>query len=132
MEFMDATSGILIVEDDPDFIGPLVELTLAALPGAEVESVSTAREALERIEKREGAYSLVLSDMILPGEISGIQFWELCRRRFPDLPFCFMSGMALAMFRTKLPEEGKRPSFLAKPFSPAEFRLFLDMALWKG
>jgi CheY-like chemotaxis protein len=55
--------------------------------------VINAPAAIAELE-RPDPIALLLTDIILPGGITGIDLARQARRRWPDLPILFMSGFA--------------------------------------
>ncbi|MCR8549119.1 ATP-binding protein [Salipiger sp. P9] len=80
---------VLVVEDDPQFREALPAALLQL--GAEVERFVEAERALERLERGPG-FDLVLSDIRLPGGMSGTDLAEIVAQRFPELPMLLLSG----------------------------------------
>ena len=70
---------ILIVEDEPTLRESLKRVFLR--DGYEVETVAQAESALQHFE--EGAYDLILTDILLPG-MDGIEFLQDVKRQAPD------------------------------------------------
>ena len=102
---------ILAVEDDAE----VRETVIAMLEklGYQITAVPDARQALEALD--EGLVDLVLSDVVLPGGISGPEFAELARARYPALEVLFMSGYpAIAAQRNGF--LGSDKVLLNKPF----------------
>jgi PAS domain S-box-containing protein len=85
----DALGTVLVVEDDM-LVAELAGGMLNEL-GFEAIVTHSAREALERLsgEKRP---SLVFSDIVMPGGISGIELARKVRGRFPELPVLLTTG----------------------------------------
>ncbi len=79
---------VLVVEDDPD-VCQLVETMISGL-GYRVISAPTAVEARNALNDNQ--VDMVLSDVVLPGGVSGPAFAEEVRTANPELPFLFMSG----------------------------------------
>jgi len=82
---------ILVIEDDLE-VRNLAESILESL-GYKVFGVPDAlgaREALSRLPP----VSLILSDIVLPGGVSGPQFVDEIRPEYPDIKIIFMSGYA--------------------------------------
>jgi CheY-like chemotaxis protein len=100
---------ILLIEDN-DIMSFTIRMMLESL-GCTVDHTSTARQALDRIEGGKTA-DLVLSDIILPGEMSGIAFARLMRDRDPHLPVLLTTGFTAAA------EEARDAGFsvLLKPY----------------
>ena len=116
---------ILVIEDNAD----VRDLAVRSLEGLgyrviEVPDAASARMLLAK----EAQVDLVLSDVILPGGISGPEFAEEARRTRPDLKIIFMSGYPA--------EAIKRNSFLDadnvllnKPFQRQQLAKALRQAL---
>jgi PAS domain S-box-containing protein len=80
---------ILIVEDD-SLVAELAADMLHEL-GFETTVTHSAREALERLSGEQRP-SLVFSDIVMPGGISGIELARKIRERFPELPVLLTTG----------------------------------------
>lgn len=80
---------ILVVEDEP-YLRVLVESMLAKL-GYEVLVAGSAAQALELAAQFEGQFSLLLTDVIMPG-MSGRDLAAQLLERQPGLRVLFMSG----------------------------------------
>jgi len=80
---------VLVVEDDI----LVAELTAGMLGemGFDSTIVHSGKEALERLAGGERP-KLVLSDVIMPGGISGIELARKVRDRFPELPILLTTG----------------------------------------
>ena len=72
-------------------------------------------DALEALEREEGAVDLVVSDVVMP-EMDGPTMLTEMRKRNPDLRIIFVSGYAEDAFEKSLPE-GQQFNFLPKPFT---------------
>ncbi|QPM89652.1 Sensor histidine kinase RcsC [Pseudooceanicola algae] len=82
---------ILLVEDQIELREPLVAILMRL--GYEVEDVDTGVEAIARLESGE-TFDLVLSDIVMPGGVSGGDLAQDIAARFPGLPIILMSGHA--------------------------------------
>ncbi len=104
---------ILVVDDEPN-IRELVRTYLAAA-GLAVDDSSDGIDALERI--RQGAYDLVVLDLMLPG----MDGREVCRaiRRFSEVPIIMLSARDTDFDKVALLEDGA-DDYVTKPFSPPE------------
>ena len=72
-------------------------------------------EAMEVLEKSDGAVDLVVSDVVMP-EMDGPTLLKEMRKRNPDLKIIFVSGYAEDAFDKSLPEN-EQFAFLPKPFT---------------
>jgi PAS domain S-box-containing protein len=102
---------VLLVEDDVQ-VASLTSAMLAEL-GCEVVPVTTAQAALEELAKS-ADIGLVLSDIMMPGGMNGIELVRQMRRRNFAPPVLLVSGFAAAAA-----EEAKKEgiTLLAKPYS---------------
>jgi CheY-like chemotaxis protein len=81
--------GVLVVEDNE--ILALMTCELLATLDYRTTWAAHAAAALELLADDAGRFDLVFSDVIMPG-MSGIEFGELVRKRYPDLPVVLTSG----------------------------------------
>ena len=100
---------ILLVEDD-DSVAQLVEEMLREL-AYDVVRVGEAASALESLG-RDAGFDLVFSDMVMPGDIGGLDLAREVARRRPDLPVVLTTGYSAAAAAAA--HEGRR--VLIKPY----------------
>lgn len=103
------SENLLVVEDD-DQVAALLLQMLAEL-GCHATRVSTAEEGLARFDT--DMPDAVISDMVMPGEWSGLDLVREVRRRVPDLPVLLMTGYSTAAEQAR----GEGYMLLEKPFS---------------
>ena len=84
---------VLVAEDD-EHVADLVCEMLSEL-GYRAKRGASAAEALRLLEES-GPYDLVLSDMIMPGKMNGLDLAHEIIRREPDLPVVLMTGYSEA------------------------------------
>lgn len=120
---------ILLVEDEPSV--RKVVTSLLGRNGYRVMQAQDAEEAMNLWSRDESKIALLLTDLVMPGEVSGVKLAESLRRKKPGLPIVFMSGYSeeLSAQRAVL---GVGEKFLAKPFLAGELlsavRESLDLA----
>ena len=115
-------ASVLMVEDEADVAELLCELLVGY--GHTVRHVTDARAALEVLDAGLRP-DVVITDMILPGGLTGRDLARALRARMPDLPVVLASGHseAFAEFRAAgLP-------MLRKPFRAAELEAAVRQAL---
>lgn len=100
---------ILLVEDD-DNVAHLVEEMLQEL-GYETRRAAAAAPALDLLGAGE-IFDLVFSDMVMPGDIGGLDLAREIQRRWPRLPVILTTGYSAAA--TAASGEGRR--VLVKPY----------------
>lgn len=107
---------ILVLDDEEDLVA-LYSTQLRSL-GYEVITASNGTAALEEL-KSNADTALLMADVSLGGEMSGVTVAEEARRINPDLPIVFVSGAD----NQSLIEDGRfagKVSVLKKPFRKAE------------
>lgn len=107
---------ILLVEDNPD----LQKVTQIAIrsAGYQVLTCSNADQALEYLESGE-SIDLVVSDVVMPGEYSGIDLAEYIAQKFPTRPVILTSGFS-ELTTVAGDERWKQFPLLRKPYRPRE------------
>ena len=100
---------VLMVEDD-DSVAQLVEEMLRELD-YDVRRVGDAPSALEALRAEE-AFDLVFSDMVMPGDVGGLDLARDISRLRPDLPVILTTGYSAAAAAAA--NEGRR--VLVKPY----------------
>jgi CheY-like chemotaxis protein len=85
--------------------------------GYRVQAASSGAEALELWRQQAGAFDVLLTDLVMPGGISGGQLAERLRTDKPGLRVIYMSGYpGDTASRGLALHEGV--NFLQKPFDP--------------
>ncbi|MDB5406587.1 MAG: baeS [Rhodospirillales bacterium] len=107
----DAVGRVLLVEDNPE-VGQVSSAMLGRL-GYEVTLVERADQALDVLAADDG-YDLVLSDVVMPGGMTGLDLARELRRLYRDLPVILMSGYSDAVRSV-----GAEFTLVTKPFSMA-------------
>jgi two-component system, NtrC family, sensor kinase len=115
---------ILVVEDE----APVAELAITILEerGFVVRHAANARSALALLDNAQsdgGAeIDLVFSDIVMPGDMSGIELGHAIRRSRPHLPVLLTTGYSDAV------KEASRGAFaiLYKPYRPADLLAAVD------
>jgi PAS domain S-box-containing protein len=107
-----AAGKVLLVEDNAD----VAEVSQAMLEeiGYTVRLAADARQALVMFEAED--FDLVVSDIVMPGGMNGIELAEELRRRRPGLPIVLVSGYAASA--SAAPEQFP---VLRKPFRMEQF-----------
>jgi len=87
---MQEARTILLV-DDEFTIRKLVSQSLQEC-GYEVLEAHCSRDAIELSEQHEGTIDLLLSDIVMPGGITGVELARLLKLSRPDMKVILMSG----------------------------------------
>ncbi len=107
----EAAATVLLVEDD-DSVADMVGGMLKELGYAAIRSENAAG-ALRRLDGDGGPFDLLLSDMIMPGEMDGLDLARQVARRYPDLPTVLMTGYSQAAAAVS----AQGIALLTKPFT---------------
>ncbi|MBD8532147.1 MULTISPECIES: ATP-binding protein [unclassified Massilia] len=111
---MPARGGrVLYVEDDPD----VAEAGMAVLDVLGCKAI-LVRDAAAALEQPLAQFDLVFSDVMMPGEMDGIDLAREIRRRHPGLPVVLASGYMIAPERLA----GLNIGVLTKPYSQEALR----------
>ena len=87
---MRAGRRLLLVEDDASVT--VVALELLESLGLEVRAVETAPQALDLLKRER--FDIMLSDVVMPGGMTGIELARRCERDHPDMRVVLTSGYA--------------------------------------
>jgi two-component system, NtrC family, sensor kinase len=102
--------SVLLVEDNPE-VAEITGEMLRSL-GNRVETVDRAQAALDRLARDAQSIDVVVSDIVMPDGMNGLQFARAVRERHPMLPVVLVSG-----YSDTLAEAGKEFAVLAKPLT---------------
>jgi PAS domain S-box-containing protein len=108
---------ILLVEDDPA-VRQLTRLTLER-HGYRVLEASESARALQLWSRHAADIALVLTDVVMPGELSGVQLARRLQAERPGLKVVFMSGYS-AEWAGREAELQATEKFLPKPCPPEQ------------
>lgn len=124
---------LIFVVDDDDELRSLLEDVLEA-DGFRVLAFSSPHGALREIrdgrvhdEIKNGSLPIIVSDNLMPGGMSGMDFLIDVRREFPSIPFVLMTAFGGDEIFRQSRELGAS-SFLKKPFSLTEFSEHISRA----
>jgi PAS domain S-box-containing protein len=113
---------ILLVEDNAQVADVTAQMLRAM--GFAVELVDRARKALERLEQGGTGIHLMLTDVVLPDGLNGIELAARVRARLPSLPIIVISG-----YNEVAVPEGLSFPVLRKPVPYAELQRAICAAL---
>lgn len=113
---------LLLVEDDASVT--VVALELLEGLGLEVQTVETGPEALELLKRER--FDIMLSDVVMPGGMTGIELARECERRHPGMKIILTSGYAGEDVDAAL-TDAPWP-FLRKPYTGDQLAGVLDEA----
>jgi DNA-binding response OmpR family regulator len=107
---------ILLVDDEP-----VVRFTLAQelrYTGFEVHEAKDGDEAADIIGNPPAPFTLLVTDVHMPGKLDGMQVAALMRARSPDAPVVYITGRPEVL--GAIGPLGPKEALLTKPFIPSE------------
>lgn len=119
---------ILLVEDE--FLIRLIMAEELAEAGFEVREAESGDEASALIAEAPDAFSLLVTDIHMPGSLDGIAVARLLRARRPGIPVIYISGRPGVL--TPLGRLGDNEILVAKPFAPSELLAVVRRLLGTG
>jgi len=115
---------VLIIDDEPN-----IRRMVGALLGAEGYDVRDASDGVTGISRAaDSDPDVVLLDLMMPGNLDGMQTLERLRAEIPDSPVVMMSGKAGLSDAVRATKLGAF-TFLEKPLSPEGVLLALSSAM---
>ena len=105
---------ILVVEDEP-VLRNLANVILEGC-GYQVLEAGTGRQALEVWNRNPNAIDLVLTDMVMPEGVSGVDLAHKLLEKRPDVKIIFASGYSVDELDTDFMRKGQT-AFLQKPYT---------------
>jgi DNA-binding NtrC family response regulator len=117
---------VLLVEDD-DAVSLMIKMVLEQ-SGYQVFVATTAQRALQLFEREHAQMDVVLTDIVLPGGMSGAQLAETLRARQPELKVIFTTGYSTEQVARDLTLE-LGTNFIQKPYEAASLLQIVRRAL---
>jgi DNA-binding response OmpR family regulator len=102
--------GVVMVVDDEPLIAEFARMVLNR-EGYEVLAAYDAEAAWELFQRERSRVQAVLSDVVMPGPMDGLEFVRRVRQTAPETPIILVSGY----MRPGMPVHGC--TLLSKPFS---------------
>jgi CheY-like chemotaxis protein len=122
--FNSLSKPLVLVADDEPFVLQYIEHVLQ-LANYRVITVTTVEEAWKIFERQQPEIELVLTDIVMPGSVDGMDLAERIHQLDPSLPVLFITGaLSESDPRTALMVE--KQLVLRKPFFPKQLVDFVD------
>ena len=121
-----ANTRIMIVEDEWT-VAEDIKISLQNLGYAIYSVMSSGKEAIQKAE--EDRPDLVLMDIVLQGEMDGIEAANQIRSRF-NIPIVYLTAYAddKVVERAKITEPS---GYIVKPFINEDLKIAIEIALYK-
>ena len=114
---------VLIVDDDWEILELLKDIIEGV--GCQIEMTDRAEQALEMVEREE--YPLVITDISMPGGVSGFDVLRHARQTSPDCMVVLCTGYATLDTAIEAIKAGAY-DYITKPFTPDEVMVVLKNA----
>jgi PAS domain S-box-containing protein len=124
--FSGGTESVLIVEDEETVREALVNCLRSA--GYQVHAANTGPAALRDWRDKISAVDLLITDMIIPGGMNGLELAEAFKAFKPELPVIIMSGYSKDLLKSGIPTE-RGYVFQSKPCDPATLTALVRKSL---
>lgn len=108
---------IFLVEDEA-LVRAVARKTLSRF-GYHIIEAESGAEALEIWKKHHDRIDLLLTDIVMPGGVSGHELATQLQSEQPELPVICASGYSAEVFRGEI-DFPERAQFLSKPYSPSD------------
>jgi CheY-like chemotaxis protein len=118
---------LILVADDEPFILQYIERVLQ-LANYRVITAATVEDAWKILERRQSEIELVLTDIVMPGPLNGLELAEKIHQLVPDLPVLFITG-ALSESDPGAAVMAEKQLLLRKPFFPKQLIEFVGARL---
>jgi CheY-like chemotaxis protein len=119
-------ASVLVVDDEPSVLE--LELTILESAGATGIGARSGAEAVAQLQRR--SFDLVVSDLKMPGQVSGEDLFRWVQANRPDMAhrFVFVTGDTVSDATQQFLEKAGR-RFIQKPFSIDDYLATLKGAL---
>ncbi len=118
------SATVLVVEDMSDV--RRVTVSMLQTLGYRVVEAAGPKDAMQALDAEGAGIDLVLTDILLSDDITGLQLAKEIRRKRPSLPTIFVSGWSRQDDRL---EDGSGSRVLPKPFTRQQLALHVEEAL---
>ena len=116
--------GVIVVEDDPD-ASYILERTLRKIDVPCLATVASGEDAIEKVE--ELSPDLILMDIMLQGEMDGIEAANIISERF-DIPIIFLTAYTGDELIQRA-ATSEHYGYLLKPIDPRQLSVSIDVTM---
>ncbi len=113
---------ILVVEDDTTMTVLLGKAILDVFSDAEIQWATSLEQAVTQLIQNTDIaekipYDLIIADIFLEGNGTGLDLWKVLSRTYPTIPFMVISSISEEQVLSAVTEEQRRALvYLKKPF----------------
>jgi CheY-like chemotaxis protein len=128
---------VFVVEDDLELITVIDKVLKSIDPEIQIDWATSAEEAVFKLRQKTSGggskpYHLIIADIFLEGDATGLDLWNLCQQTYPEIPLVVTSGLSVEKFISTLGRDTICPPFLQKPFALGECRQMFQGLLQYG
>ncbi len=126
---------VFIVEDDHTCETVLRRTIQAIAPSTVIDWEDSAERAIATLKRETDSgrhYDLIIADIFLEGDATGLELWRACERNLPDTSVLITSSLSVDRFLQAVGRDSVAPPFLPKPFYVGECRQILEGLLDVG
>jgi DNA-binding response OmpR family regulator len=122
---MEKTHKLLVIDDDEETLAALCDFLRKK--NYDVFSASNGHDGLNLIEKEEGEFDLIITDIVMP-DIGGVWVIATVKKTYPDIPTIAITGWGEQP--ETLATEAEADVVLRKPFKLVELdQIITDLLL---
>jgi two-component system cell cycle sensor histidine kinase/response regulator CckA len=110
-------SGRILVAEDDEVVRNVLAVVLPRY-GYHATITHDGVEALARWEQMDGAFDLLLTDIVMPKGVSGVELARELRRRKPDLRVILSTGYSAELLQQRTAVPVPDATVLLKPYRP--------------
>ena len=125
-DHLEGCETILVVEDEDD-LRDMAVLILDSY-GYKTLSANSGPEALKQWERHAGKIQMIVTDMVMPGGLNGLQLAEELISEKPTLPVVITSGYSMEDISDKV-SSSSNIHFVQKPYNPTSLTAAIRNAL---
>lgn len=112
---MEKTYKLLVIDDDEETLAALCDFLRNK--NYDIVSASNGQDGLNLIEKEEGEFDLIVTDIVMP-DLSGVWVIATVKKKYPDIPAIAITGWGEQP--ETLATEAQADVVLRKPFKLVE------------
>ena len=123
---MEKTYKLLVIDDDEETLAALCDFLRKK--NYDVVSASNGQDGLNLLEKEEGGFDLVITDIVMP-DLSGVWVIATVKKKYPNIPAIAITGWGEQP--ETLATEAQADIVLRKPFKLVDLENTITDLLFK-
>lgn len=124
-------TSLLVVEDDLSLVELFGSVAEVLRPHLDFYYATSGEDALKMMEarqdeRREPPFDLVITDIFLSGEVTGLSLWVECSKRYPDMPMMVTSSLPIEDYMSILSGFVEQPAYVPKPLTTGKLKDIIE------